>query len=473
MRTLRRLWVIVVASAGLIACGGGSSQSANGGQGGQPKTGERPNPGGPPGAGGQAGGGGGRNGGGGRGGGAGAAIPVKAGQVKVQQVTYSIQAVGSLEAEDMIQVTAELDGVLTQVNFHEGDRVTKDTVIATIDPERYKLEADRAEANYRRAVADGESAAATYARREELAKQSLVSAEDLNLTRAGNDRSAADLAAAKAARDIANQNLSRAFVKPRRGGVIDKRLVDTGAFVRTGTTLAALVDLTRLRLRFKVSETESLKAKLGQSPKFTVAATGDREFSATIYHVGQVADPTSRQVEVLAWVQNPGVLKPGFFAEVALPSESKKDAIVVPETAIQASDRGFVAFVIQDGKAVVRQVEIGPRTGGGEVEILSGLNAGENIVFEGSDRISNGTSVNASPAGPPGRNREGGGGRPGGGRREAGAPAGTASPSVEPGGPQAKEPGAGAGGDHRGGGPKGEGRRQDPSKSPNQSGGRQ
>ena len=323
MRTLRRLWVVVVASAGLIACGGGS-QSANGVQGGSRRPGRKAKVAGPGGSWRgrpRRGWGGGR--GGGRGGGGGA-IPVKAGQVKVQQVTYSIQAVGSLEAEDMIQVTAEVDGVLTQVNFHEGDRVTKDTVIATIDPERYKLEADRAEANYRRAVADGDLAAATYARREELAKQNLVSAEDLNQTRAGNDRSAADLAAAKAARDIASQNLSRAFVKPRHGGVIDKRLVDTGTFVRTGTTLAALVDLTRLRLRFKVSETESLKAKLGQSPKFTVAATGDREFTATIYHVGQVADPTSRQVEVLAWVQNPGVLKPGFFAEVVAPEREQE-----------------------------------------------------------------------------------------------------------------------------------------------------
>ncbi len=384
------------------------------------------------------------------------AIPVKAGLVKVQQVTYSIQAVGSLEAEDMIQVAAELDGVLTSVNFREGDRVTTDTVIATIDPDRYKLEADRAEANYRRAVADGSQAAATFARREALAKENLVSAEDLNQTRAGNDRSAADVAAAKAARDIAAQNLSRAFVKPRHGGVIDKRLVDTGTFVRTGTSIAALVDLSRLRLRFRVSETESLHAQKGQIAKFKVAATGDRDFNATIYHVGQVADPTSRQVEVLAWVQNPGGLKPGFFAEVALPSESKKDAIVVPETAIQASDRGFVAFVIVDGKAVVRQVEIGPRTGGGEVEILTGLNAGETIVFEGSDRISNGTAVNPSAGGPPGRNREGGSGRPEGVRGEGGAPA-AASPSAEPGS----------------GRPRGERRPPDPTKSPKPSGGRQ
>ena len=444
MRRLSLVLVVVAASAGLSACGGSSKASEAGGQ-----------PGGQGGAGGL--------GGPGRGGRGAMAIPVKAGQVKVQQVTYNIQAVGSLEAEEMIQVTAELDGVLTEVKFREGDHVTTNTVIALIDPDRYKLEADRAEANYRRAVADGSQAAATYARREELAKQNLVSAEDLNQTRTGADRSAADVAAAKAARDIAAQNLSRAFVKPRHGGVIDKRLVDTGTFVRTGASIAALVDLSRLRLRFRVSETESLHAQKGQVAKFKVAATGDRDFTATIYHVGQVADPTSRQVEVMAWVQNPGVLKPGFFAEVTLPSESRKDAIVVPETAIQASDRGFVAFVIVDGKAVVRQVEIGPRTGGGEVEILTGLNPGETIVFEGSDRISNGTAVSPTAGGPPGRRD--GGARPGGG-----GPAGAGRPSAEPGvSPSTSPAPPGQGSEERRPG----GRRPQSPQSPNESGGRQ
>jgi multidrug efflux system membrane fusion protein len=358
---------------------------------------------------------------------------VKAGPVLVQQVTYRIQAVGSLEAEDMVQVTAEVDGVLTEVKFREGDRVTTSTVIALIDPDRYRLEADRAEANYRRAVADGAQAAATLARRESLARENLVSIEDLNQTRTANERLAADVASAEAARDIAAQNLSRSAVKPRRRGVIDKRLVDTGAFVRTGTNLATLVDLTRLQLRFKISETESLRARKGQTATFKVAATGDREFNARIYHVGEVADPASRQVEVLAWVQNPGVLKPGFFAEVTLPSDSKKDATVVPETAIQASDRGFIAFVIQDGKVVVRPVELGPRTGGGNVEILSGLSAGETIVYEGSDRISAGVSVTT-------------------GREAPGAAEGVARPGgIRSESPGRRNPAGGAGGSEPGG----------------------
>jgi multidrug efflux system membrane fusion protein len=277
--------------------------------------------------------------------------------------------------------------------------VATGTVLAQIDPERYRLEAVRAEANYKKAVADQERAESDLKRREALAKDNLLSAEELNRSRTESELLGADVSAAKAARDIAVQNVARSQVKPRRAGVIDKRLVDTGQFVRAGTVLANLVDTSRLRLRFKVSEGESLRARAAQQLSFQVGSIPEREFVGQIYHVGEVADPATRQVEVLAWVKNPGVLKPGFFAEVTLPSESKKGALVVPESAVQASDRGFVAFAVEDGKARVRPVKIGLRTGGGNVEILSGLKPGETIVYEGSDRIADGTLVRDDSAG--------------------------------------------------------------------------
>ena len=336
-------------------------------------------------------------------------MPVKAGPVQSMDVVYKIQSLGTLEADELIQITAEVDGALTEVRFREGDRVAPDTVIALIDPERYRLEAERAEANYQKAVSDQARAQADFDRREALALDNLLSVEELNRSRTENQGLAAQAAAAKAARDIAVQNVTRAHVKPRHAGVIDTRLVDTGQFLRGGTVLATLVDTSRLKLRFKVSEGESLRARSAQALSFRVSSIPDREFTGQIYHVGEVADPATRQVEVLAWVKNPGVLKPGFFAEVTLPSDSKKGALVVPETAVQASERGFVVFVVEDGKARVRPVQIGLRTGGGSLEILSGLKAGETIIYEGSDRLADGTTVQAvggEPGGPVGR-REG------------------------------------------------------------------
>src|SRR3970282_352492 len=128
------------------------------------------------------------------------------------------------------------------------------------------------------------------------------------------------------------------------------------------------VDLSRLRLRFKVSEAESLRAAEGQSVGFRVAALGTQDFAARIYHVGKVADPATRQVEILAWVRNPGILKPGFFAEVSLATESRKGAVVVPEGEIQAREKGFVVYTVEGGKAQMHPVQIGLRTGSGAVE---------------------------------------------------------------------------------------------------------
>ena len=325
-------------------------------------------------------------------------LAVRTAPVVARDVVYKVQSLGSLEPEELVQITAEVNGAVKEVRFHAGDRVSADTVLARIDPERYRLEAVRADAAHRRAVADWRRAESDLQRREALAADDLVAAEELNRARQETERLAADAAAAQAALEIAQQNARRADVRPPRAGEINTRTVDTGQFVQVGTMLATLVDPRRLQLRFKVSESESLKAKDDQAVTFRVGSLGGKEFTARVYHVGNVADAATRQVEILAWVDNPGVLKPGFFAEVTLATETRAGAVVISEGAVQASERGFVVYVVEDGKAVERAVRIGLRTGEGAVEIVSGLALGEVIVVEGSDRLANGMPVQAVEA---------------------------------------------------------------------------
>lgn len=342
----------------------------------------------------------GKAGGGSRG--AGRPLPVRVAPVAARDVVYQVHALGSLEPSELVRIPAEVSGAVKEVLFNAGDHVGADTILVRIDPERYRLQAAQAEATHRRAVADWRRAESDLARREELAKDDLVAIEELIRARQESERLAADAAGAKAAFDIALQNLRRSEVRPQRAGQIDTRTVDTGQFVQVGNVLATLVDLGRLRLRFKVSESESLKVGRGQSVTFRVAALGDAEFTAKVYHVGDVADQATRQVEVLAWVDNPGTLKPGFFAEVLLATASHRDAVAVPESAVQASERGFVVYVVEDGKARLRPVKIGLRTGDGAVEIVNGLEASETIVVEGSDRLGDGIAVQPVGEGEPG-----------------------------------------------------------------------
>ena len=331
------------------------------------------------------------------------ALAVRIAPVTVQDVTYEVKALGSLEAQELVQVTAEVEGAVTEIRFNEGDRVTPQTVLFRIDPERYRLEAERAEASLKQAQAERGRAEADLERREALFTSQLVAVEEVNRSRGETSRLRAAAEASRAQRDWALQNLKRSDVRPPLAGVINTRTVETGQYVKLGNALATLVDVSRLRLRFKVSETESLRARAGSEVYFRVAALGQKSFPARIYHVGEIADLTTRQVEVAAWVRNPGELKPGFFAEVTLAVESKKGALTVPEGAVQASERGFIAYAVEDGKARVRPIEIGLRTGTGVVEILSGLKPGERVVIEGSDRLGEGVAVAeaSAPAGAP------------------------------------------------------------------------
>jgi len=321
------------------------------------------------------------------------ALRVRVAPVAVQDVVYQIKSLGQIEARDMVQVTAEVDGVVTDVRFREGDRVSPGTVLLRIDPARYRLEAERAQAVLEQSRAEQDRAAADLRRREALAQNDLLSVEELTRSQGENARLGASVDVAKAALGIAKQNLQRSEVRPQVAGIINTRTVDTGQFVRAGTVLATIVDASRLRLRFRVSEAESLRADVGGSVTFRVAPLGPRDFTAQIYHVGKIADTTTRQVEVLAWVDSMGELKPGFFAEVTLAGEERKSALVIPEGAIQASERGFVTYVVENGTARLRPIQQGLRTGTGVVEILSGLKPGETVVTEGSDRLADGIPV--------------------------------------------------------------------------------
>jgi multidrug efflux system membrane fusion protein len=321
------------------------------------------------------------------------ALRVRVAPVAVQDVVYQIKSLGQIEARDMVQVTAELDGVARDVRFREGDRVGPGTVLLRIDPDRYRLEAERAQAVLEQSQAERDRAKADLKRREALAQNDLLSTEELTRSQGESARLGASVDVAQAALGIAQQNQQRAEVRPQAPGIINTRTVDTGQFVRAGTVLATIVDSTRLRLRFKLSEAESLRATVGGKVTFRVAPLGPRAFTAQIYHVGKIADPATRQVEVLAWVDNMGELKPGFFAEVTLAGEERKSALVIPEGAIQASERGFVTYVVEGGQAKLRAIQQGLRTGTGIVEILSGLKPGETVVTEGSDRLADGIPV--------------------------------------------------------------------------------
>ncbi|MBI4530872.1 MAG: efflux RND transporter periplasmic adaptor subunit [Candidatus Latescibacteria bacterium] len=318
--------------------------------------------------------------------------------VATRNVSYLIESVGTLEAEEEVKIPARVSGVVAKITVQEGDRVTPSTILAEIDPERYTLEVGRARASHERVQAEAKDAQQAYDQRMGLREKDpgWVTDEELRRYETALDRARAEEARTKAELDLSIKNREDARVKSPFSGIINARLVSTGEYVRPETPIATIADIQTLKLRFTIPEVDADRVTIGRPVTFTVRAHPNREFTGTVFFISTIADPATRVVEVKARTDNPeGLLKPGFFASVRLQAALHQAAVMVPEEAIIPTEVGFVTFIVVDGKARQRKVEIGLRDGG-EVEILKGLTAGESLVVRGGHVLTDGIAVEIS-----------------------------------------------------------------------------
>lgn len=328
-------------------------------------------------------------------------FPVEVVEVPARSVEYIIQAVGSVEAFERIQVTARVAGAVERVRFAEGTAVRAGSPLVEIEPERYRLsvQSTRAAADKARAaLADAEAAL----RRRETAVQGspgLIPGEELETFRTRVRTAAAEVAAAEAALAQAELNLRDAYVRAAVGGVIETRSVETGQYVQPGTVLATLVRRDPLLLRFAVLADEAAALKNGMTARFRERDSA-RDLSARVTHVGQAADVGSRMVTVTAEVARADAagLRPGTFAEVTVPIGGMRAAPILPTTAIRPSERGFLAYVIDGDVARERVLKLGLRTADGQVEIRGGVSVGEKVVVRGGEALRDGAGVDVKPA---------------------------------------------------------------------------
>lgn len=309
-------------------------------------------------------------------------------------VSYEIETVGSFEAEEEVSVAAGVPGIVTKVMFKEGDRVTPETVLCTIDEERYSLEAARAKAEMARASADLESARNAHDRRLPLHKGGGLTDDEMAEFKAAFDRATAELDRANAALALAAKSLRDSSVRPPKAGIINSRNVATGEYATAGRLIAKLLDVSALYVRFSVPESESARLQKGMKISFTTRISGVGAYEAEVFWVSQTADSRTRSVDCKARVLNPPEnLKPGFSGLVKIVLEQRGDAILVPSTAVLPTERGFVGYVVENGKAKERQLKLGIRTLDDRWEVLEGLSEGESLVTRGGSVLQDGRDV--------------------------------------------------------------------------------
>jgi multidrug efflux system membrane fusion protein len=334
-------------------------------------------------------------------------FPVEVTTVASRTLGFSGRAVGTLEPFERVQVTARVAGAVDAVRFREGDRVSRGDVLVEVDTARFALVARSAKARVDRARAALGEAETGLARREaaEKASPGLVKGEELETWRSRVLTARADVAVAEVDVDRALLDQRDAAIRAPMDGVVETRDVRTGQYAQAGTLVATLLRREPLLLRFALPEAETGTLRPGGQVRFSVAgAVGGR--LATVRHIAGTADPQTRMVPIVADVapsaEGDAPLVAGAFAEVDVPLGAEREATVIPQSAMRASEKGFLSYVVDGEVARERILTLGQRTPDGAVEVKSGLTLGERLVVRGAEALREGASVRVVEARAPG-----------------------------------------------------------------------
>ncbi|MGH7502907.1 MAG: efflux RND transporter periplasmic adaptor subunit [Longimicrobiales bacterium] len=310
-------------------------------------------------------------------------MPVDIDTARVDTVTDAVRATGRIEAVQAVELRPDEQGRITELLFREGQSVAAGTPLIRIDDAMLRAQAARAEAD------------------RDLAGQQLERVRRLHADHASSpadlERAEAAARSAEAALAVLQLQIERTTVRAPFAGVVGQRLISTGDYVTTATPLLTLQTVNPQRVVIEVPERHAHQLQRGQTVEFTVAAYPGRVFRADVEFIDPVVQADNRTIVIKARAPNQDrTLMPGMFIEAQLATNTRTNAIVVPEDAIQPLRAATVVWAVVDGKASRRVVELGARSLG-VVEILSGVEPGEQVVVGGLERMAEGMPVAPRP----------------------------------------------------------------------------
>ena len=323
--------------------------------------------------------------------------------VKPGQWLPGIEAIGSARAEDGVNLTFQVDGIVKEILFKPNQHVKKGDLLVQLDDEIQKadLAATKAEA---------ELSEQNYKRAQTLRTQGVGAVSNVDTTAAALSSAKANVAKAQATLDL------KRLIAPF-SGVIGISRVDIGQFMAPGNVVSTLQNVDTMRVDFSVPEQELKNLSMGQEVKIGASAA-DYAFSGKIIGIDPKIDPASRLVTVQAQVDNSEKsLVPGQFVQVRVVLPQENNVVVLPLTTVVTSLYGDFVFTVVKKDAektdaakaadapkadtaekaddlILHQVfvKLGRRTGN-NVEILSGVKEGDIVVTSGQNRLSNGISA--------------------------------------------------------------------------------
>jgi len=292
-------------------------------------------------------------------------------------------ALGTAQARESINVTARVSSIITRVGFSEGQTIRAGELLVELDT--------------RETAANVALARATLKQNQSQYQRSRALGDILVVSEADLEQLDAQVQIAKAQLDAAESRLDQLYVRAPFSGTIGLRYVSPGQLVGPDTMITTLDDTTTIRLEFTVPETFIATLERGMTIRAQTAVYPGELFTGLVQVLDPRVDPVTRAITVIAELPNSdGRLRPGMFMTVTL-ERVREDVLLVAEEALIPRQGRQYLFVVENDRAVEREVELGSRAPG-RVEIRRGLAAGDLVIIEGVQRVRPGSPVQAMRA---------------------------------------------------------------------------
>jgi membrane fusion protein (multidrug efflux system) len=311
-------------------------------------------------------------------------VAVEVTEVRPQTVRDQFHALGTLEADEIVQVVSEVNAVVSRIYFAEGQPIARGALLAQLDDREIRAEAMRAEAQ-------SEQGRAHHERAKKLMEQKVISTEE-------SDNSRTALRVAEANEAVAKARLAKTRIRAPFSGLIGRRKVSPGAYLRAGDEIAELAKVDQMKVIFAAPERYLGQMTRGIAVEVTTPAYPDEVFAGNVSVIDPIVDPQTRTFQLVARIPNPSrKLRPGMSANASVTFSQRPGALVVPDEAVFAEGTQSFVYVVKPDSTVARTpILLGSRDSM-NVEVLRGIEAGARVVRAGHQKLYEGARVIAVP----------------------------------------------------------------------------
>lgn len=342
---------------------------------------------------------------GGKGGGDGARrplAPVQAATATSQSVPHYLSGLGTVTAANTATVRSRVNGDLLAIHFTEGQQVKAGELLAEVDPRPYQVALTQAQGQLAKDQATLANARRDLARFEKLAKTSLVSQQELDTQRSLVSETLGTLKADEGSVASAQLNLTYSRITAPIAGRVGLKQVDVGNYVTSGDTtgIVVITQTHPIDVVFTLAEnsiSSILKAQKSGEPLLVEAWDRSNQnliASGKLLSLDNQIDVTTGTIKIKARFDNQDdTLFPNQFVNVRLKVNTLQDAIVIPPAALQMGNEGNFVWVVNSDNKVSKKSVIAGLQDSEKVVVSAGLEAGERVVTDGLDRLTEGAKV--------------------------------------------------------------------------------